>query len=1308
MIKLRSLPLHVTLCTPLCVALCIPLCILSSAFLFPAVAQGQGVAPTVRIVSRIDESQLVTLRGNTHPFANARHDQGKVADSLPMTDLILVLSRDPAQQAAFDAYVAGEYDQNSPNYHQWLTPDQIGEQFGPSQTDILTITNWLTGHGFTVSQVTRDRMSIRFGGTAAQVESAFHTEIHNLTVKGEAHIGNMSDPQIPAALSTVVVGVKSLHNFFAKPMHRMGQIVQRDASSGKWARQAPVGALSSTGAGSAKPFSTAGANSTLPLPSAVANSRSAAPQFGVNASSSGYPYLVEDVGPWDFATIYNIIPLWNAGIDGTGQTIAIAGTSAIDIGESSTQVNGANGYNDVNTFRTFFNLPTTNSWNTPIQTSGNSQNLHVCTDTSGTVPYSSNPCELGDLLENSLDVEWSASIAKNAQIVLVASYPSSATDDNLYDSESYIVDNVGNSSSPVYGVHVMNVSYGECELDLGTAGNVQYYDMWQTAAAEGIAVIVAAGDSGSASCDDGYNFAEKGLTVSGLASTPFNTAVGGTDFNWCPPQDFFNSTMAAAGCVVGPGTAAPYWNTTNNSTNQSTANAYVPEVPWNESCADPLALTWEQDILTEAIDPDSGYNFPASDVSTPEQACNAIYDFSFTGNAFQGYGLGAYYPYAENLVEVVGGSGGASSCVVNTSTSTTTGTCTTTSAAGTTGATTNPDTGTMQASLATYNNGWPKPSWQQASTNNIPGLTSDGVRDLPDVSFFAADGYLSSSAYLICVSQDSSAYGTSQACNYQSNQEPVAQEVGGTSVATPAMAGIVALINQKARAAQGSPNTELYALAAKQNYSNCSAETVGTSSSCYFNDIDKYTNAMPCGAGSPNCTATQTTLGNADQIGILTGYTAATGYDLATGLGSLNIANVVNAWVATTGLATPAVTVTPQYPGIDTTDILDVTVSVTGSAGAPSGAITLSGGGYTSAAETIGTSPCASASNCVFIVPAGTFTAGTVTLTATYNGDTDYSAGSSQANVTVTLATLPTPTVTVTPASQTLNSEGPFTVTVTVSGGAGTATGTVTLSSGSYNSGPQTLASGSYQFTIGSAGNQSPLATGPDTLTATYNGEPGVYNSQSGMAQVTVTESTFSLNSTPIAVSPTTIAPGSSATATVKISAVAGYTGTVTLTCAQTSTTASGGDGTTCNPSGSDQINLATCGASCSVTFTIGTSPPVAAALDRPKLPGGGNKGPGGGELLGAGSGAVLALLVFFGIPARRRSWRSMLSILVAMVAIGALASCGGGTTNGGGGGGGGQSDPGTTAGTYTYTVTASASPSVTPPVTQTFTVTVN
>jgi len=1270
MIKLGSLPLYV------------PLCILSSALLVPAFAQGQGVVAAARILNRIDESQLVTLRGNTHPFANLTHDQGKVADNLPMSDLILVLNRSAQQQAAFDAYVASEYDPNSPNFHKWLTPDQIGEEFGPSQTDILTITNWLTGHGFTVSQVTRDRMSIRFGGSAAQVENTFHTEIHNLTFKGQAHIGNMSDPQIPASLAPVVVGIKSLHNFFPHPMHHRGQIVQRDASSGQWARPAAVGAVSQ-----------ASSATTRPLLGAVQASRAPLPQFGVSASTQGYPYLVEDVGPWDFATIYNITPLWNgttsAGvIDGTGQTIAIAGTSAIDLGE--TNVTGSNGNDDIRTFRTFFNLPTTNSWNTPIQVSGNTQPLQVCTSTASGVL-----CGLDDLLENSLDVEWSGAVAKNAQIVLVASYPASASDDNLYDSESYIVDNVGNPNSPVYGVHVMNVSYGACELGMGTAGNVQYYDLWQTAAAEGIAVFVASGDSGSASCDQGYNFAVYGLTVSGLASTPFDTAVGGTDLNWCAPQNFFNSPTTE--CTVGN-----YWNSSNNSTNESSAKGYVREVPWNDSCANPLALVWMQDMANEI------YAIPASDVSTAEQGCNFIFDYSSSNLGNQG--LGSTYPYGEYLLQVVGGSGGASSCVVNSTnpSSTTNGTCT--SSATSTGITSNPDTNASQAALTVVNDGWPKPSWQ----TGVAGIPSDGVRDVPDVSFFAADGFLSSSAYLVCVSQDTSGYGNGiQPCSYSSNVEPFAEEVGGTSVATPAMAGVMALINQKAGAAQGSPNSGLYALAAKQTWgSTCSAENATTSDGCYFNDIDEGTNAMPCDYvdKTPNCVATQSTLGSLDEIGILSSYSAATGYDEATGLGSLNVANVVNAWPAVTpGSAVPTVTLTPNPTSINSNNSLSVLVTVASGAGAPqdpngqtippTGTVTLTANGASySASGTLNSS-----GSVTITVPANTLP-GSATgqidmLTASYAGDVNYAAKTGTGQVTVTTVVLLTPTITVTPASQTLNSSASLNVTVSVSGAGVTPTGTITLSasSGSYTATAETIgtnpctSASSCVFTIPA----NSLGSGSVTLTAKYSGDSN-YAAGQNTGSVSVTESTFTL--APGTPSLSSVTPGQSVTQPVTISTSTGYVGTVSLSCAQTSTTATNSDGTTCQVASTSSVSLTSTNTSGQITFVIYTTAPTAAALARPNLPGGKN------GWLGAGSGAVLALLVFFGIPTRRRSWRNMLSILVAMAAIGVMAGCGGGSSNNNTG----PSDPGTTAGTYTYTVTATANPSVTPTVTQTFQITVN
>jgi subtilase family serine protease len=160
----------------------------------------QAVAPSIQVVNPINESRLVTLKGNTHPFANAKNDRGRVSPDLPMTDMILVLSRSPQQQAAFDKFVASQYDPDSPNFHRWLNPDEVGLGFGPAPADLATISAWLTGHGFSINEVARDRMSIRFRGTAAQVESAFHTEIHNLEVKGIRHIGNMSDPQIPAGL----------------------------------------------------------------------------------------------------------------------------------------------------------------------------------------------------------------------------------------------------------------------------------------------------------------------------------------------------------------------------------------------------------------------------------------------------------------------------------------------------------------------------------------------------------------------------------------------------------------------------------------------------------------------------------------------------------------------------------------------------------------------------------------------------------------------------------------------------------------------------------------------------------------------------------------------------------------------------------------------------------------------------------------------------------------------------------------------------------------------------------------------------
>ncbi|MGD0347794.1 MAG: MBG domain-containing protein, partial [Terracidiphilus sp.] len=823
------------------------LCILASGLFCGRAARSQQFPAQVRIVDRIDESNLVTLKGNTHPAANAKNDRGRVSGDLPMTDLVLVLSRDPAQQAAFEKFVASQYDSSSPDFHHWLQPEEVGARFGPSETDTATISNWLTGHGFTVDELRKDRMSIRFSGKASQVEGAFHVEMHNLEVAGISHIGNMSDPKIPAALATVVVGVKALHNFYPRPVHRMGSQVKLDAHTGRWQRISGVAA-----SGSSPDVSTAG--------SAVGGAsiaRSAQPQLTVGAGGAS-PGLVEDVGPWDFANIYNILPLWSAGIDGTGQTIAIAGLSSINLA-------------DVVAFRTFFNLPTNNPANTPIIISGNGTAPAICSGSSS--PAS---CGIADLLENSADVEWAGAIAKNAQIILVTSAQNSPIDDPLFDSESYIVNN--------RTAQIMSTSYGECELFLGTSGNVAYYNLWQTAAAEGIAVFVDAGDSGSPSCDAGQSSdtpsaAEFGLAVNGLASTPFTTTVGGTDFNWCSPA-------AAAECK-----AAPYWSPTSDATTKASALGYVPEVSWNDSCASPAALGILQLYAT---------GIGVNGVKDAETACNFAANQNDSSNVQSVYGvdIGASVNFAAG--------GGASGCVVNDGANVSS--CL--NSAGTTGA--------GNGSIPLANNGWPKPSWQAGVT----GIPNDGVRDIPDVSFFASDGFLSNSAYLICVSAVSP-------CTDSSQSEPVSQEYGGTSLATPAMAGVMALINQKAGAAQGNPNAELYKLAARQASSGCAAESATTGNGCYFNDIDSGTNAMACdfgafGSKSPNCQATESLGGVADTVGVLPGYSAGTGYDLATGLGSPNVANVVNAFA--TPEDDPPPVIFSVSPVVDTVGTQTITI----------------------------------------------------------------------------------------------------------------------------------------------------------------------------------------------------------------------------------------------------------------------------------------------------------------------------------------------------------------------------------------------
>src|SRR5208283_5596864 len=108
----------------------------------------------------------VTLAGNVHPLTRAGTDQGAAADALPMTRMLLLLKRSDEQEAALQDYLEKQQDKSSANYHQWLTPQEFGAQYGPADAAVQAVTGWLGQQGFQVNQVYSGKTVIEFSGTA--------------------------------------------------------------------------------------------------------------------------------------------------------------------------------------------------------------------------------------------------------------------------------------------------------------------------------------------------------------------------------------------------------------------------------------------------------------------------------------------------------------------------------------------------------------------------------------------------------------------------------------------------------------------------------------------------------------------------------------------------------------------------------------------------------------------------------------------------------------------------------------------------------------------------------------------------------------------------------------------------------------------------------------------------------------------------------------------------------------------------------------------------------------------------------------
>jgi subtilase family serine protease len=613
----------------------------------------------------------------------------------------------------------------------------------------------------------------------------------------------------------------------------------------------------------------------------AAEAKGQMPAFTANGNNL---YMV----PGDAATIYdtpnpalNVNDTSASRYDGTGVTIGVGGTSLI---QTST----------IENYRSNFLGDTV----APIIT-----NIGGVTFTGGsTEPY--------------IDVELAGGLAPGATIHYYVA------NDLITPINQALTDNT---------VDIFTFTYDECEKFSTTADNAATSKLWEQAAAQGIAVTVATGDSGSAGCDDptttsGQDTAQavKGLAVNGYASTPYNIAVGGTDFDQLSQSFSSNSTTG--------GSAGTYYRTALN---------YIPESPWNDSTQSNNALNQNQPWATAS----------------------------------------SIHP-----ANIAGGGGGPSTCSTN-KTAVYPGACV---------------------------SGYSKPSWQRGA-----GVPADGVRDLPDISLMAGNGFYNA-AWLVCDDSTNDATGLANNCAPQSDGSFDFAAYGGTSTSAPAFAGILALVEQSIGGRLGQAATQLY------NLYN------GSHASQIFHDVTRGNNSASCKQGSPNCSK--------DPAGYFfqTGYNATPGYDLATGLGSVDATQLINYWNTATSGITAAITVAPTPTSIIVNQSVSIAVTLAGTAGllAPTGTVTVTGGGYTSAAGHLSTG------TYTFVIPPSSLTVGTDALTVNYSGDTNYASGSGTTTVSVT--PIPTFTLSATnPSAIAAGASATSAVTVQSSNGY---VGTVTLS----------------------------------------------------------------------------------------------------------------------------------------------------------------------------------------------------------------------------------------------------------------------
>ncbi|MCU1222676.1 MAG: Multicopper oxidase [Edaphobacter sp.] len=256
-------------------------------FVLPVIGLLLGVTPVAhgavqnRIVSAIDESSRVPIQHTVPARARLATDLGPTPAGQTLSTLALRFNMTSAQKAALTQLLVDLQNPSSPSYHQWLTPELFGARFGLSASDLAKVTGWLSSQGFTITRTARSSTSVTFTGTVAQVEQAFGTSIHALTIDGEQHIANLTDPVLPGAIAGIVSNITGLNDFGPKSRARTRTV----------------------------------------------NASEVRPQFTSPVSSNHF------IAPGDFYTIYDVNPLLTNSINGSGITIAVVGRTDISLAD---------------------------------------------------------------------------------------------------------------------------------------------------------------------------------------------------------------------------------------------------------------------------------------------------------------------------------------------------------------------------------------------------------------------------------------------------------------------------------------------------------------------------------------------------------------------------------------------------------------------------------------------------------------------------------------------------------------------------------------------------------------------------------------------------------------------------------------------------------------------------------------------------------------------------------------------------------------------------------------------------------------